>query len=735
MIDPNNVTTIRVGELPTEVFSLTDMIPHEIGTDLKKGSLNDLAIFISAFIGSSEGVGFRAVSVTDGQTLPSTTKEEFILVGKGTYYNVLGGSTLILTEELNAIVSNGSYWFIGVEIPINFEFTGITQEIREGFLDTTPSEDAVFKALALKGNIGEYELKANKQNSLVADGSNTKYPTVTAVNTGLALKENKVQKTINADNYTDSFTGFESDGFNHGSAIWKILNEYNFENVNILLSLKTYKPISNEGTYYTLNNVSIRGVKQPYFEDGLTNLQGGTIIQGGVLIVQPSSNLCFNDFGVDAGKNVTDEFYSGLDIEGFIMSVSPGDGGVLFGENINEKNITTLVRSPYSAKHSHLVERFRSGSLDNIVTCFGIYGFVLKSQYISIGSVKSYGSSVDNVLIKSGEVYTIAGQSTFESIVTGTIPPGISSSYVSIPKADFGLYFEGGVPSSDITINSALIINAKQAVSISPNSVSGVVGTLTINNLSITGCDNGLLRDSAGLVGDVYIGNLNSFNTIGDVVRLKSGTILGDFSIYINNFNTHGDISAINAIKLTDSKLLNIGNAFIANATNAFDIESGSSLIVDNYSIGVNVTNVYAAGSITLTRTNAIDSNVIHKIGNETKNGTLTLSNTGLSGLYIQDSTTSYKYLLYGNTANGSFNLYDFALNRDLMTFYSGNVDFSGNIQALSVTATEYKILALNTAPSSATATGTTGEIRITAGFIYVCIATNTWVRTALATW
>ena len=162
MIDPNNVTTIRVGELPTEVFSLTDMIPHEVGTDLKKGSLNDLAIFISAFIGSSEGVGFRAVSVTDGQTLPTTTKEEFILVGKGTFYNVLGGSTLILTEELNAIVSNGSYWFIGVEIPINFEFTGITQEIREGFLDTTPSEDTVFKALALKANISDTPISVPK---------------------------------------------------------------------------------------------------------------------------------------------------------------------------------------------------------------------------------------------------------------------------------------------------------------------------------------------------------------------------------------------------------------------------------------------------------------------------------------------------------------------------------------------------------------------------------------------
>ena len=49
--------------------------------------------------------------------------------------------------------------------------------------------------------------------------------------------------------------------------------------------------------------------------------------------------------------------------------------------------------------------------------------------------------------------------------------------------------------------------------------------------------------------------------------------------------------------------------------------------------------------------------------------------------------------------------------------------------------ATQFKISALNTAPASATATGVLGEIRITSGFIYVCTATNTWVRSALTTW
>lgn len=62
-------------------------------------------------------------------------------------------------------------------------------------------------------------------------------------------------------------------------------------------------------------------------------------------------------------------------------------------------------------------------------------------------------------------------------------------------------------------------------------------------------------------------------------------------------------------------------------------------------------------------------------------------------------------------------------------------VDNSGNVTTAATTATQYKLSALNTAPSSATATGTTGEIRITSDYIYVCIATNTWVRAALSTW
>jgi hypothetical protein len=51
------------------------------------------------------------------------------------------------------------------------------------------------------------------------------------------------------------------------------------------------------------------------------------------------------------------------------------------------------------------------------------------------------------------------------------------------------------------------------------------------------------------------------------------------------------------------------------------------------------------------------------------------------------------------------------------------------------ITGPSINISDLNTAPSSATATGTLGEIRYTSDHIYVCVATNTWKRSAITTW
>lgn len=44
-------------------------------------------------------------------------------------------------------------------------------------------------------------------------------------------------------------------------------------------------------------------------------------------------------------------------------------------------------------------------------------------------------------------------------------------------------------------------------------------------------------------------------------------------------------------------------------------------------------------------------------------------------------------------------------------------------------------VVRVGTAPISASAVGTAGELAYDSGFVYVCVASNTWKRAALAGW
>ena len=162
MINPLITTTVRVGDLPPAPFGLTDNIPHEVGTELYRGTIQQLAVVIGDYLGGVGGLAFNPNTVQDGGTLPTTTFNEFMLVGVGTFHNVGGQPDIITTEELNVVTSNGAHWSLAVQIPINVELAGITQNIRSGYLQTTPSEDAIFNALLLKAETSDIPLKVPK---------------------------------------------------------------------------------------------------------------------------------------------------------------------------------------------------------------------------------------------------------------------------------------------------------------------------------------------------------------------------------------------------------------------------------------------------------------------------------------------------------------------------------------------------------------------------------------------
>ena len=155
-INPNEISTTRVGNLPASALNLTDIIPHEVGTILTRSTIQDLSDFIANYIGAGDGLSFNPITILDGGTLPDSSSNEWILVGRGTFHNIGGSPDIITTEELNVLTSNGSFWSLSVQVPINVELAGIVQTIREGETETTPSEDAIFNALALKANTSDF---------------------------------------------------------------------------------------------------------------------------------------------------------------------------------------------------------------------------------------------------------------------------------------------------------------------------------------------------------------------------------------------------------------------------------------------------------------------------------------------------------------------------------------------------------------------------------------------------
>lgn len=154
-INPENINTLRVGQLPPNPFGLTDRIPHEIGTILNQGTVQQLADAIGTYLGAMSGIAFLPISVTDGQTLPATTSPEWLLAGTGTYHQV-GFSDVVCTEELNAIISDGTSWSLGVAIPISFTgIAGVSQMKTARFLGAGQNYTLPSGATAIKGWIND----------------------------------------------------------------------------------------------------------------------------------------------------------------------------------------------------------------------------------------------------------------------------------------------------------------------------------------------------------------------------------------------------------------------------------------------------------------------------------------------------------------------------------------------------------------------------------------------------
>jgi hypothetical protein len=118
-INPADITTVRVDQLASEPITLTSLLPHQVGTDLKQDTVQALVDLVATAIGAGSGVGYLPISVTDGQQLSAVPADpSFFLCGAGTFLNINGFPNVVCTGELNAVMSLPDHWELAVEIPI-----------------------------------------------------------------------------------------------------------------------------------------------------------------------------------------------------------------------------------------------------------------------------------------------------------------------------------------------------------------------------------------------------------------------------------------------------------------------------------------------------------------------------------------------------------------------------------------------------------------------------------------
>ena len=235
-------------------------------------------------------------------------------------------------------------------------------------------------------------------------------------------------------------------------------------------------------------------------------------------------------------------------------------------------------------------------------------------------------------------------------------------------------------------------------------------GGVTTSSLSATGA----VGIKATSTGTLSIAPTTDFNgTIVISIKQITGTYNPTYVIKDNAGNNTLEIR---------SGLASLNNTFIGvnagryNTTGKYNSAQGYASLYSLTTGSYNTAQGYAAGRY------LANGSTAHTTGDY---GTYIGANTRAK----EDGTTNETVIGSNAIGNGS-NTVTIGSSAVTDNYFSGNVKASGT-----VTATQFKLSALNTAPASPTDTGTTGEIRIVDGFIYICVNTNTWKRCPIESW
>ncbi|GAA3735028.1 hypothetical protein GCM10022422_17440 [Flavobacterium ginsengisoli] len=265
----------------------------------------------------------------------------------------------------------------------------------------------------------------------------------------------------------------------------------------------------------------------------------------------------------------------------------------------------------------------------------------------------------------------------------------------------------------------------------------------TINGIRI-GMGGGNLTQNTALGRNTLL-----YNTTGEYnTGLARNTLVFNTT---GSYNTGVGSGALN-VNTTGQRNTAIGSrALSRNTTGSFNTVLGEGAGTLQTTANNNILFGFQAGrAITTGSNNLLIENTINDgVTTGNKNIILNPLSTGVTGIHAGNNNTLIGGLISLTDLSDHIII---ATGTGAMGFISDNTGLTrvprqtnaliaGDTTGKAIITKEYLATSLpsltttNVAPSSATATGVKGDIRIDNDYVYICVNTNTWKRSALTTW